>query len=667
MYFQYSFDESSALTVYQHLWRLHQSDDIDSKLDSLNSLPESFRQPLFESISEQAGRPSDLEYAKAHVFDSIPKLQQAVNKVAFHAFQSLSRDEKKQIGSKVSERFCNPNLKDADWKELYVSNNIPALLKRMHDCLGDLTPELQQILDKWVEQEEPGEQRDRARSAIIEFLKDRSKSKLELSSLELKSLPSIFDKEPFIIRLETLRLDINKLTSLPVEICHLQNLTNLYLSHNKISTLPAEIGQLKKLTKLLLSDNQITSLPEQICHLENLTELNLPFNQLTSLPEQIGQLQNLRDLCLSSNFLVSIPEQIGQLQNLTRLYLSSNQTLQGLPNQLLQLRFSCEVSIYETGLSQHVRANLQETCTAPGYRGPRIGYSMEHMEGHHGEELNPLPTLIVELFSVLKEQPRAFPQLDQLDDVQKGSIQSWLSRLSDTADYKRQGKFQKAFVKQIVNYLQQANDDPQFREAFLNIIADAAITCGDRISLSILHVGIASRLRLITDIHELRKFLTGTVWPVQMLEEIARQKTETLRFFDEIEVYLGYPIMLREKLGLEIAVKEMLYFRCSALNKDDLDQAAEFVMRQQTNVQAVCSYLASREDWIQALRSQYPERSASIDDENYQELEAAGEDKEKLDQLEANQKQRWEALTARELVRQEALKAVTPNLDELIV
>jgi hypothetical protein len=667
MYFQYSFDESSALTVYQHLLTLHQSDDLDSKRDSLNALPESFRQSLFESISEQAGRPSDLDYAKAHVFDSLPILQQAVNKVAFHAFQSLSRDEKKQIGAKVCDRFCNPNLKDEDWKQIYVSNKIPVLLKKMHECLGDLTPELQQILDKWVDQGEPGEQRDRARSAIIEFLKDRSKTKLDLNSLELKGLPSIFDKEPFILRLERLQLDINKLTSLPAEICLLRNLTHLYLSHNKLSTLPAEIGQLKKLTKLLLTDNQITSLPEQFCQLENLRDLNLPYNQLTSLPGQIGQLKNLEDLCLANNYLVSIPEQIGLLQNLTRLNLSSNQTLQGLPNQLLNLRFSCEVSLYDTGLSEHVRANLQEVCNAPVYRGPRIGYSMEHMEDHHGEQLKALPTLIAELFSVIREEPRAFPQLDQLDDAQKGSIQSWLSRLSDTADYKRQGKFQKAFVKQIVSYLQQANDDPQFREVFLNIIADAAITCGDRISLSILHVGIASRLRLITDIHELRKFLTGTVWPVQMLEEIARQKTETLRFFDEIEVYLGYPIMLREKLGLELAVQEMLYFRCSALNKNDLDQASEFVMQQQSNEHAVCAYLASREDWINALRAQYPRHCAEIDEENYQELEAAGEDQEKLDQLEANQKQRWEALTARELVRQDALKAVTPNLRELIV
>ncbi|MBS0653325.1 MAG: hypothetical protein JSR39_07340 [Verrucomicrobia bacterium] len=633
----------------------------------MNSLPESFRQSLFESISEQAGRQIDLDYAKAHVFEFLPMLQQAVNKVAFHAFQSLSKDVKKQIGSKVCDRFCNPNLKDEDWKQIYVSNNIPGLLKTMHSYLGDLTPELQRILDKWVDEGEPGEQRDRARSVIIEFLKDRSKTKLELSSLDLKGLPPIFDKEPFVLRLETLKLDANILTSLPAEICLLQNLTSLNLSHNKLSTLPAEISQLKKLTNLLLFGNQITSLPEQIGQLESLRDLNITYNQLTSLPGQIGHLKNLEDLNLSNNYLVSIPEQIGLLQNLTRLNLSSNQTLQGLPNQLLHFRPSCEVSIYETGLSEHVRANLQEACNAPGYRGPRIGYSMEHMEDRHGEELNPLPTLIAELFSVIREEPRALPHLDQLDEAQKGSIQSWLSRLSDTADYRRHGEFQKAFVKQIISYLQQANDDPQFREAFLNIIADAAETCGDRISLSILHVGIASRLRLITDIHELRKFLTGTVWSVQMLEEIARQKTETLRFFDEIEVYLGYPIMLREKLGLEISVKEMLYFRCSALKQTDLTQASEFVMRQQSNEHAVCAYLASREDWIQALRAQYPQRCAEIDEENYQELEAAGEDQEKLDQLKAHQKQRWEALTARELARQDALKAVTPNLRELIV
>ncbi|MBS0653793.1 MAG: hypothetical protein JSR39_09775, partial [Verrucomicrobia bacterium] len=233
-----------------------------------------------------------------------------------------------------------------------------------------------------------------------------------------------------------------------------------------------------------------------------------------------------------------------------------------------------------------------------------------------------------------------------LDDLQKGALQSWLSRLSDAADFQRGGEFQKAFVKQIVGYLQEAENDQQFRELFLNIVTDAADTCGDRISLSILHIGIASRLRQIKDIRELRHFLIRTVWPMQMLEEIAREKTKTLFFLDELEVYLGYPIMLRERLGLDIAVQEMFFYRCSGLKQNDLDQAAEFIVQQQSYQHAVCDFLASNENWMIALRDHYPAQYAEIDQVDKQELEAAGDDLDKLFQHQVHKKERWEALTA---------------------
>jgi hypothetical protein len=271
---------------------------------------------------------------------------------------------------------------------------------------------------------------------------------------------------------------------------------------------------------------------------------------------------------------------------------------------------------------------------------------MDHMEQQHNGELKSLETLITELFSVLDEERKVFPKLDELSDSQKGTIRSWLSRLSDTADYKRKGEFQKAFVKQIAGYLQQANDDDSFRDKFLMIIDGATKTCGDRVALSLLHVGIAARLSQIKEIQTLSKFLVNTVWPVQMLEEIARKKTETLNFFDEIEVYLGYPIMLRERLGLEIDVQEMLYYTCSSLTQQDLERASEYVEKQQQDKEAVCAFLSEQEDWRAALRAQYPERCDKIDEENYEELEAAGDDQNKIDQLETNRQQRWKALTA---------------------
>jgi hypothetical protein len=595
-----SSSQQTPLSVYQHLLRLHNCNDSSLQEESLNALPESFRQKIYDIIGDVSGHSFEPDYGKMHAFDSLPTLQKAVHIVALDSLHSLNQSQKDTVDRNIRRQAYHSNRINSNWQDHHAAENVPYLLQALDDTLGDLTPELQAIIDNWVAGAEPGEDREMAGRAIIEFLTNKDESRLVIGGLGLKTLPSIFDQHPFTFRLTYLHLAKNKLTSIPPEFGQLRNLRWIYLQQN----------------------------------------------QLTSIPHEMGQLLNLEHLYLSSNQLTPIPSEIGQLQKLRALDISRNTTMQGLANELLHLTHNCEIRLDETGFSQHVLNNLQQACNTPGYQGPRISFSMEHMEQRHNGELKPLDTLIAELFSVLEEDAKDFPKLNELSNEQKGTIRSWLSRLSDTADYKRKGEFQKTFVKQIVGYLQQANDNDSFRDKFLIIIDGATKTCGDRVSLSILHVGIAARLCKIKDIQLLSQFLVQTVWPVQMLEEIARKKTETLNFFDEIEVYLGYPIMLRERLGLEIDVQEMLYFRCSALTQQDLNAAAEYVEMQQQDEEAACAFLSEQEDWKVALRAPYPERCEEIDEENYQELEAAGEDQGKLDQLDKNLQQRWKALTA---------------------
>jgi len=594
-----SSSQQSQLSLYQHLLRLHDCNDHSLQEESLNALPESIRLKIFDIIGYVSGQSFEPDYGKMHVFDSQPALQKAVHIVALDCFQSLDQEQQNKVNWNIRRHVFHSHRENSNWRDNHATENAPTLLIALDDALGDLTPELQKIIDDWVMSAEPGENRERARSSIIEFLTNKDTTQIVLAQLGLKTLPSIFDRPPFTSRLAYLHLAKNKLTSIPPEFGQLRSLRWLYLMQNQIASIPHEIGQLHNLEHLILSSNQ-----------------------LTPLPSEIGQLQKLRDLDIRQN-----------------------PTLQGLPNELLALPRSCTVNFGETGLSERVLLSLQEACNALGYAGPCISFAMDHMPHYHNGELKSLDILISELFSVIGVEPNGFPKLDALNEEQKGTIRSWLSRLSDTADFKRKGEFQKAFAQQIAGYLQQANDDESFRDKFLMIIDGAAKTCGDRVALSILHVGIAARLSKIKDIQPLSQFLVQTVWPVQMLEEIARKKTETLNFFDEIEVYLGYPIMLRERLGLEIDVHEMLYFRCSALTQQDLDKAAEYVEMQQQDEEAVFAFLSEQEDWRAALRAEYPERCDEIDEENYQELEAAGENQEKFVQLEKNQQQRWKALT----------------------
>ncbi len=470
--------------------------------------------------------------------------------------------------------------------------------------------------------------------------------KLYISHNWLGSIPEQIGECP---HLRILYLPNNQLDSVPEQIGKLKSLQVLKLSNNWIDALPKEIGQCSDLRVLQLEGNVLESIPEEIGQCRYLRILHLSNNSIDSIPEEIGECELLEELDLNSNQLQSVPEEIGECVHLRTLNLADNQTLQGLPNELLSLS-RCIIDLGRTGLSEHVRNNLREAASTPDYEGPRILFSTEHVEGTLSNELRSISELINELFSISEEESRRFVELENLAYEEKSSLQSWLSRLSAIADYDRGGDRQKALVKQIVAYLQQANDDPEFRGIFFNIIVDAAETCGDRMALCLLHIGIQSDLRKTKDISALSKLLIKTVWPLKMLEEIARKKIQKLTFFDEIEVYLAFPIMLRAQLGLQIVVNEMLHFTCSALKQKDLNKALKFVQEQQNNRGAVCSYLSGHETWVNALRERYPSDCAEIDSKGFEELAQAEEGGPiTIDEVKINTKKRWEILTARAL------------------
>jgi hypothetical protein len=82
--------------------------------------------------------------------------------------------------------------------------------------------------------------------------------------------------------------------------------------------------------------------------------------------------------------------------------------------------------------------------------------------------------------------------------------------------------------------------------------------------------------------------------------------------FDEIEVFLGYPIMLRERLNLQINTKEMLYFKSSALTEQDLNEAAIFVEKTVHDDDKRCAFLINQPKWIKALEARFPKEMAAL-------------------------------------------------------
>lgn len=118
---------------------------------------------------------------------------------------------------------------------------------------------------------------------------------------------------------------VNSFVKLPSELAACTTLTELNLSENQISQIPPEspLATLHRLEVLRLSLNKVASLPEDICNLSSLRELHLSANRLLTLPSSIQRLVDLEVLDLSSNAIIEIPS-IHNFLKLRRLYLSSN-------------------------------------------------------------------------------------------------------------------------------------------------------------------------------------------------------------------------------------------------------------------------------------------------------------------------------------------------------
>ena len=436
--------------------------------------------------------------------------------------------------------------------------------------------------------------------------------RLDVFNNQLRALPEAIGE---LRALQTLNVFRNQLRALPEAIGGLQALQRLDLFDNQLTALPEAIGELRALQRLDVGFNQLTALPEAIGRLQALQRLEVFNNQLRALPEAIGELRALQWLNVSYNQLTALPEVIGGLRELKILILRNNISLTGVPNEMLSLPSTCIIGLEQTGLSEAVRTRLRDICGSPNYHGPMISFSMVHAELPVSSERS-AEELLSELCSLSGSAPKDFHNLFA-SDANKNNLRMWLARLSYAADYRKGGEFQKAFARKVLHYLHVAEENEQFRETFFDTIAGAAETCGDRVALSILHLGIACKLATIDtkDIKQLENFLIHTVLPIELLEKIARDKIPALHFYDEIEVYLGYPVMLRERLKMEIDVDEMLYFRCSALQQTDLDCAKEDVLRTQKDDEKSCLFLVKNDRWIDSLKANYPDEFAKIENE----------------------------------------------------
>ncbi|CAN0085407.1 unnamed protein product [Lampetra fluviatilis] len=131
-------------------------------------------------------------------------------------------------------------------------------------------------------------------------------------------------------------LSRNRLSEVPLDVCHYVSMETLYLYHNCIKSIPDPLGNLQVLTYLNLSRNQLGSLPVHVCKLPMLKVLVLSNNKIGALPPNIGQLCSLLELDVSCNELEVLPPEMGSLVLLRELNVRRNR-LTCLPDELSRL------------------------------------------------------------------------------------------------------------------------------------------------------------------------------------------------------------------------------------------------------------------------------------------------------------------------------------------
>src|SRR3989304_7180234 len=163
----------SANTAYGHLLKTYQASSQEEAKERFAHLPEEFRNEIYGEIYSLAGKPQNVEYnwGQIHVFDELPRLQKAIQRVAFNAFDSLPQEQKNRVAGKVYLHAKPTETRDPRWGEHHAKDSVEVLLKSLDDCIsGYLTPGLQTILANWEAEGAVGENRRDACESIMHFL-----------------------------------------------------------------------------------------------------------------------------------------------------------------------------------------------------------------------------------------------------------------------------------------------------------------------------------------------------------------------------------------------------------------------------------------------------------------------------------------------------------------
>jgi len=386
---------------------------------------------------------------------------------------------------------------------------------------------------------------------------------LVVTDTPLTSLP------PLPEGLQELDVTDTPLTSLPPLPERLQRLVVTGTSLTSLPALPEGLQELD------VTDTPLTSLPALPEGLQGLVVTDTPLTSLPALPE------GLQELDVTDTPLTSLPPLPERLQRLV----VTGTSLTSLPESISSLSPHATVYLYDSPLSERTRQALEALTHDPYYSGPIIYFSMDGPSAPR--EPRPLHEAVADWLAPAKEGKSApggkWQTFEQENDA--ASFSAFLDRLSETKNVSEDP----GFKTQVVTWLTLLAEDDSLRAKTFTMATEATSTCEDRVTLAL------NQMKNVQQVHYAEKgkydnnllglISTGReMFRLEKLEQIARNKVNTLRFVDEIEVYLGYQNKLKEPLGLTSVTKEMRFFAVSYITESDL-LAAEIQVKNAENSQ----------------------------------------------------------------------------------
>ncbi|UYB62782.1 NEL-type E3 ubiquitin ligase domain-containing protein [Edwardsiella ictaluri] len=380
---------------------------------------------------------------------------------------------------------------------------------------------------------------------------------LDISNSSLTSLPELPSE------LRSLNISNTSLTSLPELPSELRSLN---ISNTSLTSLPELPSELRSLN---ISNTSLTSLPELPSELRG---LNISNTSLTSLPPLPSKLQRLD---ISNTPMPRLPSLPSRLQRLD----VSNTHLANLPEIIANLSQRTTVRLQSNSLSERTLQMINK----PGYQGPRI-VDMATSSNH--QETRALHLAVADWLTPAEADEEASAKrwwaIGKEDDA--AAFSTFLDRLKKTKNNQATD-----FHVQIASWISQLAQDDELRAKTFDMATESTSSCEDRVTLAM------NNMKSVQLVHnaEKGKFdhdIPGLVsagremFRLEQLDLIAREKVKKLRFFDEIEVFLGYQNKLKESLELTGTTEGMQFFGASRITELDL-KAAEIQVKSAENSQ----------------------------------------------------------------------------------